>query len=302
MLKYRIMKGRNLKEDNMIKNSSRVDFSLPEKRDCQFAGRSKAAFTLAEVLITLGIIGVVAAMTLPALVQKYQKTVYVNSLKEGYTILNNGFRMMMAKEGVDLFEDTELFQVVKESGTDTDNVATEKAAVKVLEKYFQKINLVSRADLIGKSSCADLVGKGPRFWNLGNKKTCSGNYNMNYKLPNGMTMGLYIYSPSCYSFPVSSSEILAAGGKTTALCGMIDLDINGERNPNQWGLDGYRFWITQNGMVVPHWGKEYLIAKGVASANIAEKIIEGCNPKLSTSTGYSCAARIMELDNFQMKY
>ena len=34
--------------------------------------RYKYAFTLAEVLITLGIIGVVAAMTLPALVTKYK--------------------------------------------------------------------------------------------------------------------------------------------------------------------------------------------------------------------------------------
>ena len=33
----------------------------------------KKAFTLAEVLITLGIIGVVAAMTLPALIQKQQE-------------------------------------------------------------------------------------------------------------------------------------------------------------------------------------------------------------------------------------
>lgn len=31
------------------------------------------SFTMAEVLITLGIIGIVAAMTLPALIQKYQK-------------------------------------------------------------------------------------------------------------------------------------------------------------------------------------------------------------------------------------
>ena len=30
----------------------------------------KAAFTLAEVLITLGIIGIVAAMTMPSLIQK----------------------------------------------------------------------------------------------------------------------------------------------------------------------------------------------------------------------------------------
>ena len=35
----------------------------------------KAAFTMAEVLITLGIIGIVAAMTLPSLIGKYQKQV-----------------------------------------------------------------------------------------------------------------------------------------------------------------------------------------------------------------------------------
>ena len=34
--------------------------------------RRKSAFTLAEVLITLGIIGVVAAMTLPTLNQKLE--------------------------------------------------------------------------------------------------------------------------------------------------------------------------------------------------------------------------------------
>lgn len=33
----------------------------------------KRAFTLVEVLITLGIIGVVAALTLPALIENYQK-------------------------------------------------------------------------------------------------------------------------------------------------------------------------------------------------------------------------------------
>lgn len=51
------------------------------------------AFTLAEVLITLGIIGVVAAMTLPALVSKYQKQVTVNRLKRSYTTLSQMFNM-----------------------------------------------------------------------------------------------------------------------------------------------------------------------------------------------------------------
>lgn len=45
-------------------------------------------FTLSEVLITLGIIGIVAAMTLPSLVGKYQKKVTVAKLQKIYTILN----------------------------------------------------------------------------------------------------------------------------------------------------------------------------------------------------------------------
>lgn len=45
----------------------------------------KKAFTLAEVLITLGIIGIVAAMTLPALIGKYQKNQTLTQLKKAYT-------------------------------------------------------------------------------------------------------------------------------------------------------------------------------------------------------------------------
>ena len=50
---------------------------------------SKAAFTLAEVLITLGIIGIVAAMTLPTLIQKYKKHEVETRLKQSYSILGN---------------------------------------------------------------------------------------------------------------------------------------------------------------------------------------------------------------------
>ena len=46
------------------------------------------AFTLAEVLITLGIIGVVAAMTMPTLIAKYQKKQTVTQLKKAYAELN----------------------------------------------------------------------------------------------------------------------------------------------------------------------------------------------------------------------
>ena len=41
---------------------------------------NKLAFTLAEILITLGIIGVVAALTIPALIVKHQKKVFATKV------------------------------------------------------------------------------------------------------------------------------------------------------------------------------------------------------------------------------
>lgn len=48
----------------------------------------KKGFTLAEVLITLGIIGIVAALTIPALISNYRKNVVVERLKKFYTVMN----------------------------------------------------------------------------------------------------------------------------------------------------------------------------------------------------------------------
>ena len=45
-------------------------------------------FTLAEVLITLGIIGIVASMTLPSLVGKYRTMIVESRLKKFYTVIN----------------------------------------------------------------------------------------------------------------------------------------------------------------------------------------------------------------------
>ena len=53
-----------------------------------FSLKRKTAFTLAEVLITLGIIGVVAALTLPSLIQSYKERVTVTKVQKAYSILN----------------------------------------------------------------------------------------------------------------------------------------------------------------------------------------------------------------------
>lgn len=50
--------------------------------------KTNKGFTLAEVLITLGIIGVVAAMTLPVLIQHQRKTVVETRLAKFYSVMN----------------------------------------------------------------------------------------------------------------------------------------------------------------------------------------------------------------------
>lgn len=49
---------------------------------------STAGFTLAEVLITLGIIGIVAAMTFPIMIQGYRKKVVETRLARFYSVMN----------------------------------------------------------------------------------------------------------------------------------------------------------------------------------------------------------------------
>ena len=69
-----------------------------------FSFDRKVAFTLAEVLITLGIIGIVAAMTLPILIQNHQKRVAVERLKKEYSLLQQALKMYQADNNVDFDE------------------------------------------------------------------------------------------------------------------------------------------------------------------------------------------------------
>ena len=57
----------------------------------------KFAFTLAEVLITLGIIGVVAALTIPGLITKYHRHVVETKLVKFDSIINQAVRMSIAE-------------------------------------------------------------------------------------------------------------------------------------------------------------------------------------------------------------
>lgn len=60
---------------------------------------NKPAFTLAETLITLGIIGVVAAMTIPNLITEHQKRVTVTRLQHAISVMNQSYRLAFDEVG-----------------------------------------------------------------------------------------------------------------------------------------------------------------------------------------------------------
>lgn len=91
-------------------------------------------FTLSEVLITLTVIGVVAAITLPPLIQNYQKQVLVNQLKKSYSTVSQAFQKMMTDDGVNDYRDTEFMKACKYSLND--------ACDSYIKKYFKTIKVI----------------------------------------------------------------------------------------------------------------------------------------------------------------
>lgn len=61
--------------------------------------KKNSGFTLAEVLITLGIIGVVAALTIPTLINKYQKQAVAAQVKKFYTNMSQAIKLSEVENG-----------------------------------------------------------------------------------------------------------------------------------------------------------------------------------------------------------
>ena len=67
------------------------------------------AFTLAEVLITLMIIGIVAALTIPSVISNYQQQEFKTGLKKAVSVLNEAIQTNIAVEGETPYENNDLF-------------------------------------------------------------------------------------------------------------------------------------------------------------------------------------------------
>ncbi len=73
----------------------------------------KRGFTLAEVLITLAIIGVVAAISIPSVISNAQQSEYKTGLKKAVSVLNSSITMNMALDGESPYDNKDLFNYLQ---------------------------------------------------------------------------------------------------------------------------------------------------------------------------------------------
>ena len=243
----------------------------------------KAAFTLAEVLITLGIIGVVAALTLPTLIQNYQKRVYVTQLKKSVSVLSNGFKLMMAHDGVTELKDTHAFSdmsgnnpAFNNAGTpdrcDYSNILTNdcRSIREGLQSVFSGIQFVQRDATQIKFLNGSAVPN--TFAPAKQARTY-------IVFPDG----LEIYNYGFYK-GLSSSDGLAT------YYGYLYVDLNGPKNPNTFGRDIFMFNLYNTGVVMPYG----TCTEGADKCwRTATNSIYKCD---TSSRGMTCAARVLEED------
>ena len=98
----------------------------------------KKGFTLAEVLITLGIIGVVAAMTLPTLIQNHQKRSLEVATQKFYSTMSQAVKKYMADEGVDDLRNTPLTDLSDDNSGSED---AQKACDDFVKKYLKVVKV-----------------------------------------------------------------------------------------------------------------------------------------------------------------
>ena len=178
--------------------------------------KRNAAFTLAEVLITLGIIGVVAALTMPSLINRTQKQELVAQYKKVYSVISQAYLM-----------------ILNDNGGSFDGLAnSDNDYIDIFSKYIKDVKVCKTNEEVTKcylDSYKHLDG-GVVNTDVGTILTT----------PDGATLRFNHSSSAC----TGTTELKEPIG-----CGRIRVDVNGVKKPNTVGYDIFDFYITQKGIL-----------------------------------------------------
>ncbi|MDR1167326.1 MAG: hypothetical protein LBK53_00350 [Heliobacteriaceae bacterium] len=228
--------------------------------------QTKLCFTLAEVLITLSVIGVVAVLTMPQLIANWQAKSYSTAKEVFDRRLEEATRQMNIKEALTGYTTTQAF-------------------VDELKKYLKILQVCETdpsncfAPAITNSDGSETVEtkdlKNSSNLNKGNWGTKA----LGITILNGYTI-ILSYNPDC---PVL--DISAAGSQTTSCLSLV-YDINGKAKPNKLGKDVY----TLNANPFDMCGGIKIGNLCVSGNNPAVRAINTCNDTTWDSHGTSNSA------------
>src|SRR5574344_243526 len=252
----------------------------------------KQAFTLAEVLIVLGIIGIVASMTIPTLMNTVAKQEYVTALKKFYSTQTDGWSRLLADEGVQQLDDTSVFQSMSTPacGISQANDAGCKPFFDTLKKYFRFT-----------------VVTAPRYnlYNLDGSQDPSNDYtdSIVLALADGSVMFTGTFSKDSNGTYFSTDEQIAAGGGNLYNeISEINIDVNGFKKPNTFGRDIFIFILSNNGKLYPYFGKDMSLFFDFSPWQEDSGLCGTAgSTDVSNVNGMGCAGRIMD-EGWQMNY
>lgn len=257
------------------------------------------AFTLAEVLITLGIIGVVAALVIPLFSTKFQNKQYVAQLKRNYSVLNESLEKMANDAGCP--GDLRCFFDSSKANTMGNKISAYFKTAKTCQSYTDAVAAVDTSScnsLIGiaKMRCINALRNAAQ--QAATQSGCSPVHGwLNPALDSGGTMKeeLTYYrfvavdgaSYDLYSPTTNCSNIWNGSN----YCMIIMMDINGFKPPNRLGRDYFYFYVKPS--------PPFLGDNSCSDEWKDPNAYTSCAD--ATKRGTCCAARIIE-EGWEMKY
>lgn len=217
------------------------------------AQNSRYAFTLAEVLITLCVIGVVAALTLPSLINSYKEKIYSTQIQKTYSILADAAKQVVIDENAtqDILESTTSGETAA-PGFYTSDAGLKDSSATTGAEYF-----------LSKYIKNNKKGQSP-----------SGIMADSYTTPDGTNSGTVPSDVYCVRTPAGAGICMKYD--TSANVAKLYVDSNGIDDPNEYGVDLFVMKINNDSSIsdiVEENGKCNVASTG---ANTLEKYAGGC--------------------------
>lgn len=220
------------------------------------------AFTLAEILIVVGIIGIVAQMTIPALITSTKNQEMVVRLKKTYTVLEQARGLVAAEQGGDM---SSLFSPEAGSMGGWNEFAKHLNLYKNCGKEMGCLH-TKQISLINNSESQ------AEFLNFDAQNDQQGGKGI---LADGAMISFNSWAYNC------EDSYLEGPVGYRHYCGFIYVDLNGEKGPNTVGRDYFMFDITRDA-IYP------------AGTNFPNDINTDCDPKGSApQNGHYCTAKVI---------